>query len=69
MDREAVNSSSLVSLGYDASTETLEVEFNGGRIYQYYNIPLNMYETLKEQASVGTFFNANIRNNFPNTRM
>jgi hypothetical protein len=69
MERDTVNSSSLTSVGYDVATETLEVEFHGGRIYQYYNVPQFTYETLMQQSSIGSFFNANIKDNFPNARL
>lgn len=63
MEREPVNSSNLVSVGYDPSSETLEVEFKGG-VYEYYNVPQFMYDRLMEAGSIGTFFNAEIKNNY-----
>jgi hypothetical protein len=62
MDRVPVSSSNLESIGYDASSETLEVEFKTQSIYQYYNVPQFMHEQLMQAPSVGTFFNANIKN-------
>lgn len=38
MERQRVNSSAAVSVGYDSASWTLEVEYQGG-IYQYYNVP------------------------------
>ncbi|WP_140132871.1 KTSC domain-containing protein, partial [Vibrio parahaemolyticus] len=51
MERIAVSSSNLVSVGYDEGTMTLEVEFNNG-IYQYYDVPLYIYEELMGAASL-----------------
>lgn len=65
MEREAVDSSNLVSVGYDASSETLEVEFKGSGVYQYYNVPAFMHERLMGADSIGRFFNAEIRNSYP----
>lgn len=62
MDRQLVTSSNLASVGYDATAETLEVEFKSGLIYQYYNVPQIMFDQLLQAPSVGTFFNANIKN-------
>lgn len=62
MDREAVSSSNLASVGYEESSETLEVEFKNGRLYQYYNVPQVMFEQMMAATSVGQFFNANIKN-------
>jgi hypothetical protein len=61
MDRQAVSSSNLASVGYEPSSETLEVEFNTGRIYQYYNVPQFMYDRLMEAGSIGTFLNKEIK--------
>ena len=65
MERDVVNSSNLVSVGYESATETLEVEFKGNSVYQYYNVPHFMYERLMAADSIGRFFNAEIKNAFP----
>ena len=64
MERQPVSSSNLASVGYDAGSETLEVEFKNGHIYQYYNLPQVMFDALMQAPSMGSFFNANIRNAF-----
>ena len=69
MDRASVSSSHLVSVGYDPSAETLEVEFTNQTIYQYYNVPLVMHEQLMQAPSIGAFFNANIRNAYACSRV
>lgn len=62
MERQPINSSSLASVGYDPSSETLEIEFIGsGRVYEYYNFPSFMYERLLEAPSAGAFFNTEIK--------
>ncbi|MFU0507489.1 KTSC domain-containing protein [Pseudaminobacter sp. NGMCC 1.201702] len=62
MDREPVSSSNLASVGYDPASEILEIEFNNGRVYQYYNFPQFMHERMMEAPSIGSFFNAEIKN-------
>ena len=69
MDRVQVASSSLESIGYDAGSETLEVEFKRGDVYEYYNVPQSMHEQLMLASSIGEFFNANIRNAFACSRV
>jgi hypothetical protein len=64
MDRELVSSSSLVSVGYNAESETLEVEFNKSGVYEYYNVPQFMHERLMQAGSIGTFFNSEIKNSY-----
>lgn len=65
MEREPVNSSNLASIGYDAGSETLEVEFKNTGVYQYLNVPQFMWERLMQADSIGRFFNAEIKNAFP----
>lgn len=62
MERIAVNSSNLSSVGYDEPTQTLEIEFNHGGVYQYYDIPENVHMELMNATSIGSYFNQNIRN-------
>ena len=69
MQRKSVASSNIASVGYDANTETLEVEFLNGSIYQYYNVPLNMYDLLMAESSKGRFLNAYIKNAYPYSRV
>jgi hypothetical protein len=65
MEREPVSSSNLVSVGYEAESETLEVEFKNTGVYQYFNVPAFMHERLMSADSVGKFFNVEIKNAFP----
>lgn len=61
MEREYVESSNIRSIGYDNSTATLEVEFNNGAIWQYYDVLESSYYEMKSASSVGKYFNANIK--------
>ncbi len=69
MERYSVASSNISSIGYDAGTETLEVEFLSGAIYQYYNVPQNMYDQLVQAGSKGRFLNTYIKNAYPYSRV
>lgn len=69
MERYSVPSSNIASIGYDEGTETLEVEFLSGSVYQYYNVPLNMYEQLMQDGSKGRFLNTYIKNAYPYSRV
>ena len=62
--REAVGSTSLKSVGYDANSKTLEVEFNNGGIYRYFAVPVETHRELMKSGSKGKFFTANIRGKF-----
>jgi hypothetical protein len=69
MDRDPVSSSNVISIGYDEPSQTLEVEFRGSGIYQYYNVPGSLFEQLGASSSKGQFINAYIRNAFPYSRV
>lgn len=64
MERIAVSSSNLASVGYDAQTSTLEVEFLNGNIYEYFSVPESTYQDLISAPSVGSYFNENVRTTF-----
>ncbi len=61
MKRVPVQSSSLASVGYDPATCTLEVEFHSGGVYQYFRVPRQVYESLINAASKGSYFHHNIK--------
>jgi len=56
MERQAVESSNLAEIGYDAETHTLEIQFKKGTVYQYYEVPSEVYEEFIESKSVGKAF-------------
>ena len=57
MDRTLVRSTDIVSVGYDSSVTVLEVEFKRGSIYQYVNVPENVFKELMSADSIGSYFN------------
>lgn len=69
MERSTIVSSNIASVGYDETTQTLEVEFLNGSIYQYYNFPINMHEQLMQAQSKGQFLHIYIKNAFPYSRV
>ena len=65
MERKAVESSNIASIGYDFEKKILEVEFkdNPG-VFQYDDVSRSMHNKMMEAESIGAFFAANIRNNY-----
>lgn len=61
MERNAVISSHIASIGYDPLQRTLEVEFRGGAIYQYYDVPEALYEGIMSAESHGKYLDAYIK--------
>jgi hypothetical protein len=69
MRRKPVESSSLASVGYDAATRILEVEFRKGRIYRYHEVGAEIFARLMNAESKGRFMNSHIRNAYRFTRV
>jgi len=64
MKRVPVSSSNLVSVGYDESNQVLEIEFNGGRVYRYFDVPNQIHQELMDASSHGKYFHRNIEGNY-----
>ena len=69
MNRIAVNSSNVEEIGYDSATQTLEVLFKKGNIYQYFDVPQTVYDNLISAGSVGEFLNKEIKGNYRYARL
>lgn len=69
MNRLPITSSNINSAGYDSDTFTLEVEFNSGGIYQYNDVPEEVYSEFIQADSQGIYFNAHIRNVYSTTQL
>ncbi len=61
MNRTPVSSSNLGSVGYDVESRILEIEFNSGSVYQYFDVPASVYEGLMSAESHGKYFDAHIK--------
>ena len=64
MKRVGVRSSMINSIGYDEPRAVLEVEFEDGEVYDYFDVPLSVYEALRRADSVGGYFNEAIRDQY-----
>ena len=64
MPRQPVRSSNIASIGYDSSTNTLEVEFLSGAVYQYYGVPKAVYEGLMNASSHGSFLATHVKGRY-----
>ena len=69
MNRIAVTSSNIASVGYDDASQTLEVEFHRGGVYQYFGVPRTTFEQLINATSHGSFLNDQIRGVFRYARI
>lgn len=64
MDRQYVDSSMMTSIGYDAASCILEVEFKNGTIWQYYDFPEYLWYEFQSAESKGKYFHTNIRKQY-----
>jgi len=56
-----VESSNVFSLGYDYQNNIVQVEFHRGGVYRYYDVPEDMFASLLDASSVGTFLHLNYK--------
>lgn len=61
MERHPVKSTNIKSYGWKDSV--LEIEYNGGGVYQYSGVPESVYHKLRDAASAGVFVNQHIKKN------
>lgn len=64
MQRLPVESSDLVSIGYDARERLLEIEFKENRVYQYFEVEPDIYERFTRTDSYGEYFYAHINKHY-----
>lgn len=64
MERVSVRSSNIRSVGFDAESETLEVEFTSVSVYQYYGVPESVHKTFMTAKSHGSYFAKHIRDKY-----
>jgi len=61
MERQAVESTTMRSVGYDQTEQILELQFQSGAVYLYLDVPPAVYRELLEAESKGRYFNSEIR--------
>ncbi len=69
MRRHPVRSSAVRSVGYDPRSQTLEVEFVSGEVYQYVGVELIVYKAVMRADSVGRFVNERIKPRYPSVHI
>jgi len=69
MERKKVSTSKLLSVGYEASSRTLEVELNTGAVYHYSGVSSDLYRRFMGANSLTSFFEDHIEEAFPCKRI
>jgi hypothetical protein len=64
MEMHFVESSNIERIGYDLIASTLRIEFKSNRVYDYFNVPENVFNALRYASSVGSYHATNIKNSY-----
>jgi len=68
IEMKTCSSSNVAKIGWKGNPESdigvLAVEFNGGGLYHYYDIPAHMFDEMLSADSVGRYINERIKNNY-----
>jgi hypothetical protein len=69
MVRQYVVSSSIRSVGFDAGSNVLEIEFSTGGVYQFHGVPESMFDELLSAPSIAKYFQHRIKESFDPLRV
>jgi KTSC domain len=69
MNRTTVGSPGIAQVGYEEGSETLEIEFVSGKIFQFYNVPLKLFNQLMNSSQKELYYESHILVRFPYTRI
>jgi hypothetical protein len=57
-------SSNLARIGFDEETSVLKVEFKNGSLYDYFDVPQNIFEAMRNAPSKGQYLAQEIKGRF-----
>jgi len=69
MERRPVHSDYVRSVGYDPSSQILEIEYQNGFVCDYYGVPKPVYSGLLKAPSHLTYHHEHIRDLYPFERI
>ena len=64
-----IKSSNIKKTEYDTETKGLVVEFNNGVMYQYVDVPMQIYTKFRMSESQGKFFSTEIAKKYKYTKL
>ena len=69
MKMQQVYSSNIRSVGYEAETQLLAVEFSSGWMYEYCSVPEAVHRGLMQATSKGSYFHQAIKGQYSFQRL
>ena len=72
MHRTLVSTKGITQVGYHEDSDvhgTLELEFESGCVYQFFNVPPKTYDEFIHASSRENYYYEYIRSRFPNSRI
>jgi len=66
---ETPESSNIARFAYDATAHVLRVEFKSGGLYDYFDVPNNIFEGMKAAPSKGQYLAYQIKGHFRYARV
>lgn len=69
MERQPVVSSQIASIGYDALSKMMQVEFKNGAIYEYSNVQPEVHRGFMASESKGKYLHSAIRGHYQTKRI
>lgn len=69
MHRIPVTSTEISQVGYQEGSETLEIKFERGGVYQFFNVPSDVFDGLMSAASKEGYYHSKIGERFPCSRV
>ena len=69
MNRTPVQSSNIRSVGYDSGSQTMQVEFSSGGVYDYSGVPADVHAKMISAKSIGGAFASEVRGKFEHKKV
>jgi len=69
MERKKVNSSLIRSVGYEPSSQMLEIELSDGSVWQYSKVPSEVHRRLMAAPSMVSFYRDQIEEEYSRRRL
>ena len=69
MHRFPIPSTEITQVGYQEDSETLEIQFVKGGVYQFFNVPSKVFDEFMSAPSKEGYYHSKIGERFPCSRV